>query len=86
MLQTGRRFLLCTGPYQCVSLHDFFARFIDPTFSPSPRLFYISRSDDVLCRIFDRFSVPEIGSKRAKIRRLKILERLGKIQILQPVK
>ena len=44
--------------------------------------FSLSRFDDVLCRICDQFLVPEIGRKRAKIRRVKKLERLRKLQIL----
>ena len=47
-----------------------------------PLAFSFSRSDDVLCRICDRFLIPEIGRKRAKIRRVKRLERLRKLQFL----
>ena len=59
------------GPYQPVSLISWSVLFILAILHPLG--FSFSRSDDVLCRICDRFLIPEIGRKRAKIRRVKRL-------------
>jgi len=53
------------GSYQPVSMISSSVLFILAILHPLA--FSVSRSDDVMCRICDRFLLPEIGSKRAKI-------------------